>query len=133
MRWLPVFVSSLFAAGSLAAKKSSADRFQEFHTKGLSANPVKLDDGLYRSITATPRDYSAAVLLTAMDARFGCQLCREFQPEWDLLARSWIKGDKGGASRMLFGTLDFADGRDTFMSVCQSPQFPLAMLRNCHG
>src|SRR3569833_1610804 len=119
MRWLPVFVSSLFAAGSLAAKKSSADRIQEFHTKGLSANPVKLDDGLYRSITATPRDYSAAVLLTAMDARFGCQLCREFQPEWDLLARSWIKGDKGGASRIHNNTQNKTENRDTNMSVCQ--------------
>ena len=118
MRWLPLFVSSLLSGGALAAKKaSSTERFDNFHAKALSSTPVKLDDVLYKSLTATPRDYASAVLLTAMDARFGCQLCRDFQPEWDLLARSWIKGDKSGESRLVFATLDFADGRDTFMSV----------------
>lgn len=78
---------------------------------------MKLGDVAYKSLTTVPRDYSVAVLLTAIDARFGCQLCREFQPEWDLLAKSWTKGDKKAESRLLFGTLDFADGRETFMSV----------------
>ncbi|KAK3316732.1 hypothetical protein B0H66DRAFT_562042 [Apodospora peruviana] len=119
MRWLPTFLSAslLAATGALAAKKSTEERFKEFHAKSLSSTPVKLADSSYRSLTATPRDYTVAVLLTALDARFGCQLCREFQPEWDLLSRSWIKGDKPGASRLVFGTLDFTDGRDTFMSL----------------
>jgi len=117
MRWFTIFASSLLSATALAAKKS-VDRFQEFHAKALSSNPVKLDDGLYRRLSSTPRDYTAAILLTAMDARYACQMCREFQPEWDLLARSWIKGDKLGAARVVYGTLDFSDGKDTFMSVC---------------
>ncbi|KAK3937923.1 oligosaccharyl transferase subunit [Diplogelasinospora grovesii] len=118
MRWLPAFLSvSLLAVGSLAAKKSSEERFKDFHTKSLSSSPVKLVDSSYKELTSTPRDYTVAVLLTALEARFGCQLCREFQPEWDLLSRSWTKGDKAGESRMIFGTLDFADGRDTFMSL----------------
>jgi len=119
MRWLPAFLSaSLFAAGTFAAKKPSEERFKEFHTKSLSATPVKLQDVSYKQLTGAPRDYSVAVLLTAMDNRYGCQLCREFQPEWDLLAKSWIKGDKAGASRLVFGTLDFSDGMETFRSVC---------------
>ncbi|KAH8671149.1 hypothetical protein BX600DRAFT_458429 [Xylariales sp. PMI_506] len=52
-----------------------------------------------------------------MDSRFGCTLCREFQPEWELLAKSWTKGDKKGESRLIFGTLDFNDGRETFVSL----------------
>lgn len=121
MRWLPAFLSAtLFAAGSFAAKKTSEERFKEFHAKSLSSAPVKLADASYKSLTSSPRDYTVAVLLTALDNRYGCQLCREFAPEWDLLARSWIKGDKSGQSRMVFGTLDFSDGRDTFMSVCRS-------------
>ncbi|KAK4214674.1 OST3/OST6 family protein [Rhypophila decipiens] len=118
MRWLPAFLSAtLFAAGSFAAKKTSEERFKEFHAKSLSTAPVKLADSSYRSLTSSPRDYTVAVLLTALDNRFGCQLCREFAPEWDLLAKSWIKGDKPGASRMVFGTLDFSDGRETFVSL----------------
>lgn len=118
MRWLPAFLSAaLLAAPSLAAKKSAEERFTAFHTKSLSSTPVKLRDNTYRELTGAPRDYTAAVLLTAMDARFGCQLCREFQPEWDLLSRSWTNGDKAGESRLVFGTLDFSDGRDVFMSL----------------
>jgi oligosaccharyltransferase complex subunit gamma len=118
MRWLQSFFSlALLATGSLAAKQTPAERFTEFHAKSLSSAPVKLVDRTYKSLTGTPRDYTVAVLLTALESRFGCQLCREFQPEWDLLARSWIKGDKQGASRLVFGTLDFSDGRDVFLSV----------------
>ncbi|GAB1316277.1 oligosaccharyl transferase subunit ost3/OST6 [Madurella fahalii] len=118
MRWLAAFLSvSLLAAGSLAAKKSPGERFKTYHTKSLSSAPVKLGEPSYRELTSAPRDYTVAVLLTAMDPRFGCQLCREFQPEWDLLARSWVNGDKAGESRLVFGTLDFTDGRDVFMSL----------------
>jgi len=131
MRWLSLFVSSLCSLGVLAAKKSpAADSFQDFHTKALSATPVKLNDALYKQLTATRRDYTAVVLLTAMDAKFGCQLCREFQPEWDLLSRSWIKGDKAGESRTIYATLDFSDGRDTFMSVWSSVTTSLSISRD---
>ncbi|ORY64974.1 dolichyl-diphosphooligosaccharide-protein glycotransferase [Pseudomassariella vexata] len=118
MRWLSILLSLALPLGSLAAKKSlDVDRFTEFHNKALVSNPVKLSDTSYKKLTSTPRNYTAAVLLTALDNRFGCQLCREFQPEWDILSKSWIKGDKKGESRTVFATLDFSDGRDTFMSL----------------
>ncbi|KAL8740957.1 MAG: hypothetical protein Q9190_006392 [Brigantiaea leucoxantha] len=100
----------------VAAKKGASDRFEQYHTKSLAA-PLKLDDSAYDQLTASPRNYSTAVLLTALEARFGCQLCREFQPEWELIARSWTKGDRHGQSRMLHGTLDFADGKGTFQKL----------------
>lgn len=105
---------------ALAAKKPAGDRFGEYHTKQLSAGgPIKLEDNAYAKLTAAPRDYYVAVLLTALEARFGCGLCQEFQPEWNLLAKSWTKGDKKGQSRLVFGTLDFVDGKDTFQSVLE--------------
>lgn len=129
MRWLPILLSLALPFGSSAAKKSaSVDRFEQFHSKAVSSSygPVKLDDKAYKELTSAPRDYTTAVLLTAMGSRFGCQLCREFQPEWELLAKSWTKGDKKGNSRLVFGTLDFADGRDTFVSVSViSPRYLL--------
>jgi hypothetical protein len=118
MRWLPLFLSLALPLGSFAAKKSApVDRFKEFHAEALSSAPVKLGDASYKDLTSVPRDYSVAVLLTAMENRFGCQLCREFNPEWELLAKSWTKGDKKGESRVVFATLDFSEGRDTFVSV----------------
>jgi len=78
---------------------------------------LKLDDSNYEKLTSAPRDYSVVVLLTALEPRFGCQLCRDFQPEWELLAKSWTNGDKKGESRLLYGTLDFTDGKNTFQSL----------------
>jgi oligosaccharyltransferase complex subunit gamma len=101
-----------------AAKQPKSDRFQDYHTRALSASPLKLADASYDRLTSSPRDYSVVVLLTALDARFGCQLCREFQPEWDLLARSWTKGDVAGESKLVYGTLDFDEGKNTFQAVC---------------
>ncbi|ATZ48902.1 hypothetical protein BCIN_04g01150 [Botrytis cinerea B05.10] len=117
MHFLKTLVASLLPLAALAAKKPAVDNFERYHTKSLSSTPLKLDDSVYSKLTTAPRDYSVAVLLTALETRFGCQLCREFQPEWDLLSKSWIKGDKQGESRLLYGTLDFMDGKGTFQSL----------------
>ncbi|KAI1400053.1 hypothetical protein F4819DRAFT_497581 [Hypoxylon fuscum] len=118
MRWLPLLLSLALPFGSLAAKKSSsADRFSQFHAEAQASSPLKLADPSYKKLTSAPRDYSVAVLLTALDSRWGCALCTEFQPEWDVLGKSWAKGDKKGESRLIFGTLDFAQGRETFISL----------------
>ncbi|KAI3396273.1 hypothetical protein diail_12355 [Diaporthe ilicicola] len=120
MRWSSFLLPfSLLGAcaGVLAAKSDPATTFQDFHQKALSSNPIKLDDASYKKVTGLPRDYTVAVLLTALDARYACQMCRDFDPEWKLLSKSWIKGDKAGDSKTLFTTLDFNDGRDTFMSL----------------
>jgi oligosaccharyltransferase complex subunit gamma len=98
---------------TFAAKKPT-DRFTTSHSKSF---PLKLDDKSFSSLTTAPRDYGVAVLLTALDPKFGCVACQDFQPEWDILGRSWQKGDRAGASRLLFGTLDFADGKGTFQSL----------------
>ncbi|KAI0179251.1 hypothetical protein GGR52DRAFT_535485 [Hypoxylon sp. FL1284] len=118
MRWFSLLLPVALPLGSFAAKKSSSvDRFSEFHAKAQASSPLKLADSSYKKLTSAPRDYSVAILLTALDARFGCQLCAEFQPEWDVLGKSWIKGDKNAESRLIFGTLDFSNGRDTFISL----------------
>ncbi|KAG4419804.1 hypothetical protein IFR04_007023 [Cadophora malorum] len=117
MHFLKGLVVSLLPFSALAAKKPAADPFETFHSKALSSTPLKLDDSLYGKLTTAPRDYAVAVLLTALESRFGCQLCREFQPEWELLSKSWIKGDKKGESRLIYGTLDFTDGKNTFQSL----------------
>lgn len=107
---------ALLPLTALAAQKTT-DKFQDYFTKSLSSTPLKLTDTKFNRLAGAPRDYSVAILLTALEARFGCQLCREFQPEWDLVAKTWTKGDKKGDSRLLFGTLDFLDGKETFQSV----------------
>jgi hypothetical protein len=118
MKLLSLVTAALLPLAALAAKKPTGDLFSKYNAKQLSASgSFKLDDKTYGQLTKAPRDYSVAVLLTALEARFGCGLCNDFQPEYDLLAKSWSKGDKAGEGRLLFGTLDFLDGKATFQSV----------------
>ena len=101
---------------SASCGAADTDKFERYRSLSRSA-PIELTDSSYEDITSKPRDYHVAVLLTAADARYGCILCREFQPEWELIARSWNKGSKPDGLQMLFGTLDFSDGKGTFQKV----------------
>lgn len=102
---------------SLLALSVAADSTYETFAPKQRSGALKLNDQLYRKLTQAPRDHSVAVLLTARDGKYGCALCQEFQPEFEVLAKSWSNGDKEGQSRLLFGTLDVDNGRETFQSV----------------
>ena len=117
MQLMHMAVWALSSLSTVAATSKSSSKFDNYHTKSLSAAPLKLDDASYDHLTVAPRDFTAAILLTALEARFGCQLCRDFQSEWELLGKSWVRGDKKGDLRMLFGTLDFAEGKETFQKA----------------
>ena len=104
---------------SFGARQDKATRFQDFHRLTTHSPTLSLNEATYTTLTAEPRDYSIAILLTALESRFNCQLCREFQPDWEIIGRSWVKGDRTGESRLLFGTLDFVEGKDIFIKVRQ--------------
>lgn len=112
-----VFALILLPFFCLGLKRNTNDRFEQYHSKFSALSPLRLDDGSYDELTAAPRNFSLVVLLTALEARFGCQLCRDFQPEWEILSKSWGKGDRRGERRMLLGTLDFTEGKGTFQKV----------------
>jgi oligosaccharyltransferase complex subunit gamma len=112
MRLLSLLTSSLLAATVFAAKKPG-DPYKDNISK---SQPVALDDSSFRTLTTGSRDYTVAVLLTAMKPQYGCAMCREFAPDWDLLAKTWTKS-KSKDSKMIFGTLDFVDGKQTFQAV----------------
>ena len=117
MKLYIITATAILISLCLGAKRSTPGTYEEFHQKSLTSTPIKLNDASYDSLTNAPRDYHVAVLLTALEARFGCQLCRDFQPEWDILGKSWLRGDRKGDSRLIFGTLDFQDGKAAFQRV----------------
>ncbi|KAG5952591.1 hypothetical protein E4U53_000467 [Claviceps sorghi] len=119
MRFLATLASACaLAASALAAKKSSQDRFADFTRLSRLSNPIQLNAVSFKTLTDSPRDYAAAVVLTALDSRYGCSLCLELKPDWELLASSWTKGDRKQESRLIFGVLDFADdAKDIFRSL----------------
>lgn len=128
MKLSSILVGLTSVLGALAASKANGAAYDKYRSQSSSA-PLDLDDASYTDLTSEPRDYSVAVLLTAQEAKYGCQLCRDFQPEWNLIAKSWNKGDKHGRSRLLFGTLDFGRGKAIFQKV----RFQLCALRSIIG
>lgn len=116
MRVLHLVFSLLCVVVGALCAGSTPDRFEKYQSLSRFG-PIDLDDSLHEDITSKPHDYYVAVLLTATEARFGCILCREFQPEWELIARSWNRGFQSDSPRMLFGSLDFNNGKSTFQKV----------------
>lgn len=110
-----VFAFLCLAINSLSADTASNkfERYQSLSRLG----PIALNDASFEDITSKPRDYHVAIVMTATEARFGCVICREFEPEWELIADSWNKGSKQEGLKLLFGTLDFRNGRGTFQKV----------------
>lgn len=117
MRTFGRFSFTLWSLAALAAQASLAATFDKYLAKSISSAPLKLDDVSYEELTATPRNHTTIILLTALEARYGCQLCRDFQAEWEVVGKSWVKGDRAGDTRVLYGTLDFTDGKRTFQKV----------------
>lgn len=113
--WATLFLFFSIISGFVAAKPS-ADKFERYQSLSRSG-PVDLDNASFKELTTAPRDYYAAVILTALDARYGCAMCREFDSEWDLLTRSWNKGTKLDGLKVVFGTLDFDHGKEVFQKV----------------
>ncbi|KAL1982570.1 hypothetical protein VTN96DRAFT_1227 [Rasamsonia emersonii] len=116
MKFLSCFITLLCTAGIALSAEPAIDKFHKFQSLSRYA-PIDLDDTVYDELTSAPRDYYVAILLTALEARYGCILCREFQSEWELIAKSWNKANQPDGIKLLFGTLDFSNGRNTFQKL----------------
>uniref|UniRef100_A0A1D1Z6I9 Magnesium transporter protein 1 n=1 Tax=Anthurium amnicola TaxID=1678845 RepID=A0A1D1Z6I9_9ARAE len=77
---------------------------------------VELNSNLYDEVTSKPRNYSIIILLTALDPAINCVPCKDFDPEFRLVARSWL-GSGNIPSRIYFGVLDFKNGREVYTKL----------------
>ena len=117
MRYLSSILVLTLALGGLAIRSPNVSVYEKYYAAQGSASTIELDATAYDELTVPSRDYSLAVLLTALDKKYKCNLCQEFQPEWELIARSWKKGDKKGETRTLFATIDFDNEKTIFQRV----------------
>ncbi|KAI8890190.1 hypothetical protein K501DRAFT_206769, partial [Backusella circina FSU 941] len=78
---------------------------------GSDNNVIKLNSNSYDRFTEGKRSYGIVVLLTATDARFNCMPCREFDPEYALVASQFRQ------SELFFGRLDFQDGQAIYQKL----------------
>ncbi|KAM0789294.1 hypothetical protein ACM66B_000134 [Microbotryomycetes sp. NB124-2] len=109
---------------------SSVPKRERFRQLANSNNGVvSLNSALYDEITATPRDYSVSVVLTAMSPQFKCAPCQLMQPEYDLVARQWKKQSRSDDNEHFFAVLDFVNGQEIYqrMNLQTAPTFQLFM------
>lgn len=81
------------------------------------AGPMFLDEQFYSDVTTGSRDYYTAILFTALDQKYACYDCWDFQSEWEIFGKCWQKGGKLADTRLVLGALDFDQGRDAFLKV----------------
>lgn len=115
MKFFSLLALACTASVAFAAK-SSPEPFEHYQSLA-GTRSLDLNDDLYEELTGAPRDFHVAVLLTTLEARYGCELCQVFQPEWELVARSWAKGSQSTDIKLLLGTLEFKNGRRIFQKV----------------
>ncbi|KAK6542974.1 oligosaccharyl transferase subunit ost3/OST6 [Orbilia ellipsospora] len=128
MRLLPLLatVASLLSV-TVAQKPHKYTTFTELSASNKGTRgTVILNDQLFNELTLPPRNYTSVVLFTALDPRFGCVLCRDFQGEYDLVASNWFR-DHPKHDGLLFTVLDFSDGKATFQKLGMSTA-PILML-----
>lgn len=106
MRVLSAFTA--FLASSLVSAKVDLKS-----NNGL----IKLTDSNFDKLTKGNRDHYAVVLLTALNPQFNCAFCKEFDPEFTLLAKSWQQRKISDGPEVYFGHLDFDNGKETFRSL----------------
>ncbi|KAF9086801.1 oligosaccharyl transferase subunit ost3/OST6 [Mortierella sp. GBA35] len=96
------------STADLIAKKVSRLQAKATKTRGV----IELDSLAFEDVLAKPRNYSMVVLFTAISPEFQCVPCKNFDPEYRLVAAGWSKiPDR---SRIFFGILDFKAGQSIF-------------------
>lgn len=129
MRLLPL-LTAFTSLLSLTVAQKAANKYQTFADLASSSKGAKgvvlLNDQLFGDLTGPHRNFTSVVLFTALDNRFGCVLCRDFQPEFDVLGNSWHK-EHPKSDGLFFGVLDFSVGKQTFQRLGMSTA-PILML-----
>ncbi|KAF9108209.1 oligosaccharyl transferase subunit ost3/OST6 [Mortierella sp. AM989] len=95
-------------AQDLLQKKVSRLQAKALKNKGV----IELDSAAFEEVMAKPRNYSVAILFTAISPEFQCVPCLNFDPEYKLAASAWSKlPDK---TQLFFASIDFKVGQSVF-------------------
>lgn len=100
---------------------------QKLLDKEGAKGPIFLTDKTFDKIVSGPRDYDILVLLTAVNVQYGCQFCRIFDPDYNLVASSWHSAHKTLGDGLVFATADLSQNGKIFREV----SFVMTFLLNC--
>lgn len=92
-------------------------------TRKAAGKPIAVTNDNYEAILNGPRDYHLLLLLTSEAPQINCVLCREFVPDYNLVATSWFKDHPKGVPQtddasqgadVYFLTSEFVESRNLF-------------------
>ncbi|KAF8654131.1 hypothetical protein AX16_003662 [Volvariella volvacea WC 439] len=106
---------SLLFLPLLALAASPKEKFVELAAAGNGV--IKLDSKLYDTLTGSKRDWSTAVVFTALDPKRRCIPCKEFNPSWQSVAKAWSKVAPAERNEHFFATIDFDDAPNVFQKM----------------
>jgi len=77
-------------------------------------------------VKSAPRNYTIVVMLTALDARRECQICKPANEEYQIVAQSW-RYSAQFSNKLFFAMVDFDEASDVFkmLNTASAPQFIL--------
>ncbi|KAG2157126.1 hypothetical protein DEU56DRAFT_763201 [Suillus clintonianus] len=100
---------------SLAAKKSAHEQLVDLAAAGNGL--IHLNEQTYDLLASSKRNWSAAVLFTALNPQRRCAPCKEFDPSFTAVAKAWATAPKEQRDQHFFATLDFDDGHAVFQKL----------------
>ncbi|XP_033106222.1 tumor suppressor candidate 3-like [Anneissia japonica] len=118
--WLIMLIIISFTNLSLSAKKkeqSLGDRVKQLTEWSYKRPVINMNGEKYRQyIKASPRNYSVILMLTAMDSRRKCSVCKQVNEEFQILANSW-RFSGSYSNRIFFVSVDYDSGQDVFSAL----------------
>lgn len=112
--WSPLPVVLFFT--SVLAAYSNADLRQIMKAKARSG-VMHLSDENFEKVLYGHRDFHAIVFLSSNSPQLNCLLCREFKPDYDVVADSYAKAYPNGVEDgkdVYFFSADYTDSRKLF-------------------
>ncbi|XP_071125846.1 dolichyl-diphosphooligosaccharide--protein glycosyltransferase subunit TUSC3-like [Mytilus edulis] len=118
--FLTVFCLSLIQ-NSFAVQKNKqdllTDKVQQMTEWNNKKSVIKFNGDKFKQYVRTaPRNYSVIVMLTALQPKRQCSVCKQANEEYVILANSW-RYSQQYSNKLFFAMVDYDDGADVFSQL----------------
>jgi len=104
-----------------------SEKIEQLTEWSLKRPVIRLNfDKFKHYVKSAPRNYTMAVMLTALNAQRDCKICKAANDEFQVVAQSW-RYSAQFSSKLFFAMVDFDDAPDVFkmLNTASAPQFIL--------
>ncbi|KAL0946875.1 hypothetical protein HGRIS_013041 [Hohenbuehelia grisea] len=114
---LPTVLGALLAIPLTLAQSAESIHQKLVDLAAAGNGLISLDGDSFDLLISPKRTWSATIQFTALDARRRCTPCKEFDPSWVAVAKSWANAPREHKDNHFFATLDFDNAQTTFQKL----------------